>query len=91
MEISVILTFLGLVGGGVAVWVKLNREIGVMSTKLINLETQFAEHRSRSETSVDSLRKEVNEKIDRLAEEMHNLNYNIAKLIGKIEAQEERQ
>jgi hypothetical protein len=88
MEVSVILSFFALVGGGVAVWVRLNREIGVMSNRVLNLETELHKHRERSETSVDGLRKEMNIKIDKLVQEIHTLNFNIAKLIGKIEANE---
>jgi hypothetical protein len=90
MDISVIISLIAIAGTGVAAWIKQNIEIAVVKNEAENLKAQFNEHKAKSENSIDSLRKDMNEKFGELNTTLTNLGNALHQLIGKIEVLEKQ-
>ena len=86
MEVSTVISFLAVLGGGLGVWVRANQKISVLEHRVETLEEQFSEHREAYNTYTEATRKEMGERMDKIFDELHKLGLQIANLTGKIES-----
>jgi chaperonin cofactor prefoldin len=90
MEISVIISLIGVLGVGIAAWVRQNVIIAIVKNDLENLRQQFDEHRERAETSINKLHDDMNSKFNEVNKALTNLSNAMYQLVGKLEILEKQ-
>lgn len=73
MEMQTLIGWIGLLGGGITVWVMMNNRVTRGETEIVNLKHELAEHKENTMRSISDMREELRADIHQVSQDVKQI------------------